>query len=171
MLHLILNIHLFLIQKPVFLLSNNPFVTGSSSEQGKEMLGPESQLRKETQRASFWIAHECERKRAFAGEMESFVLREGKEKKKLFKRRSVTEALQNCLTCWGYLADEFWPTFSTLLYPATERRGICRLCSSPDTLTMPEETGEKIMQIALSRLLWPAALLPPQSKVCLGKPI
>lgn len=53
------------------------------------MLGPESQLRKETQRASFWIAHECERKRAFAGEMELFVLREGKGKKKSFSKEDL----------------------------------------------------------------------------------
>lgn len=86
-LHLILNAHSFLIQKPGFMLSNNLFVTASPSKQGKGTPGPESQLHKETQRPSFWIAHECERKHAMAGEIESFVLSAGREKKKAFQKK------------------------------------------------------------------------------------
>ena len=98
MLCLILNAHSVLIQKPGFLFSNNAFVMGSSSKQGKEMLGPGSRLHKGTQRVPFWIALKCERKHAIAGEMDSFVLSEGKNKK---KKKKKEKAFQKEICDWS----------------------------------------------------------------------
>lgn len=99
MLCLILKAHSFLIQKPGFLFLNNLFVTGSSSKQGKAILGPGRQLHKETQRVSFWIAHKCERKHAIAGEMESFALSDGEKKEKKKKRKE--KAFQKEICDWS----------------------------------------------------------------------